>query len=40
MDETEEFPQVQVEDTSSYLDQLDSEVSHLVRRMGYIPSQV
>jgi protein scribble len=29
VDETEEFPQVQVEDTSSYLDQLDSEVSHL-----------
>ena len=32
VDETEELPEVQVEDTASYLDQLDSEVSHLVRR--------
>ena len=26
----DEFPQVQVEDSSSYMEQLDSEVSHLV----------
>ena len=31
MDELEEFSQVQVEDSSSYLEQLDNEVLHLVR---------
>ena len=31
----DEFSELQVEDSSSYLDQLDSEVSHLVRLYTY-----
>lgn len=32
----DEYSQLQVEDSSSYLEQLDSEVSHLVRHHDYI----
>ena len=35
MDEMEELALVEVEDSSSYLEQLDSEVSHLVGNSAY-----